>query len=70
MAVDVDVSDEESNQEVDHPNDVAYNEIDIDDIDDEYLTKNDFYHYPHMSYLFNDSNLEPDDDTDVELDEE
>ena len=34
LEVNVDVSDEE----FDHPNDVADNEIDIDDIDDEYLT--------------------------------
>ena len=57
MDVDVDVLDEESDQEVDHPNDVADNEIDIDDIDYEYLIENDFDHYPDMSDLFNDSNL-------------
>ena len=70
MDVDVDVLDEESDQEVDHPNDVPGNEIDIDDIDDEYLTENDFDDYPDMSEIFNDSDSEPDDDTDVELDEE
>ena len=70
LAVDADVSDEESDQEVDHPNDVAGNEIDIDDIDDEYLTENNFYHYPNMSDIFNDNHSKPDDDTYVELDEE
>jgi len=70
LDVDVDVLDEESDQEVDHPNDVPGNEIDIDDIDDEYLTENDFDHYSDMSEIFNDSDSEPDDDTDVELDEE
>ena len=70
MDVDVDVSNEESDQEVDHPNDVADNEIDIDDIDDEYLTKNNFDNYPDMSDLLNDRDSELDDDIDVELDEE
>ena len=64
------MSNEESNQEVDHPNDVVDNEINIDDIDDEYLIENDFDHYPYMSDLFNDSDSEPYDDTYVELDEE
>ena len=59
------MSDEESNQEVNHLD----NEIDINDIDDEYLTENDIYHDPDMSDPFNDSDSKPDDDTDVELDE-
>ena len=63
MDVDVDVSDEESDQEVDYPNDVAGNEIDIDD---EYQTKNEFDHYPDMNDLFNDRDSEPDDDTNEE----
>ena len=70
MDVDIVVSNEESDQEFDHRNDVANNEIDIDDIDDEYLTEKDFDHYPDMNDLFNDSDSEPDDDTDVELYEE
>ena len=41
MDVDVDVSDEEFDQEVDHPNDVVDNDIGIDDIDEELLY---FYH--------------------------
>ena len=69
LAVDIDVLDEEFDQEVDHPNDVADNEIDIDDIDDDYLTEHDTDHYPDMTDIFNDSDSEPDDDTDVELDE-
>ena len=64
------MSEEESDQEVDHPNDVADNEIDINDIDDEYLTENDFDQYSDMSDIFNDSDSEPDDDTYVELDGE
>ena len=67
MVAEVDVSDEESAKEVVHPNDVADNEIGIDD---EYITKNNFDQYPDMSDLFNDSDLEPDDYTYVELDEE
>ena len=39
MDVDIDVSDEEYDQEVDHPNDVVDNEIDISYIDDEYLVR-------------------------------
>ena len=70
LDVDIDVSDEEFGHEFDHPNDVADNEIDIDDIDDEYLTENDFDQYSDMSDIFNDSDLEPDDDTYVKLDEE
>ena len=66
----IDVSDEEYDQEVDHPNDVADNEIDIHDIDDEYLTKNDIDHDFDMSNIFNDSDSELDDDIYVELDEE
>ena len=59
----IDVSYEESNEEVDHPNDVADNEIDIDDIDDEYITKNDFDDDVDMSDPFNDRDSGPDDDT-------
>ena len=70
MDVDIDVSNEEFDQEVDHPNDVVDNEIGIDDIDDEYLTKNDFDNYPDISDLFNYRDLELDDETYVELDEE
>ena len=65
--IDIHVSYEESDQEVDHPNDVAYNEIDIDD---EYLIENVFYHYLDMSDIFNDNDSKLDDDTDVEVDEE
>ena len=50
LHINIDVLDEESDQEVDHPNDVEEY-----DIDGEYLTKTDFDHYPNTSDLFNDS---------------
>ena len=66
----VDVSDEESDQEDDHPNDVADNVIVSDDIDDEYITKNDVYNDADMRDPFNDNDSGPDDDTYVDVDEE
>ena len=65
------MSDEESDQEDDHPNDVVDNDLVSDVIDDEYITKNGIDDDVDMNYPFNDSDFEPDDDTDVEsLDEE
>ena len=64
------MSDEEYDQEVDHPNDVADNEIYIDVIDDEYLTENDFEIYPDIRDIFKDSDSEPNNNTYVEVDEE
>ena len=58
-------------QEDDHPNDVAKNDVVSDDIDDEYISENGIDDDVDMSNPFNDSNYEPDDDTNVEsLDEE
>ena len=70
MVAYVDVPDEESDQEDDHPNDVADNGIVSDDIDDEYIAQNDIYDDVDMSDPFNNSDSELDDDIDVDLDEE
>ena len=48
------VSYEESDQEVDHPNDVADDFVLGDDIDDEYITENGINDDVDMSYPFND----------------
>ena len=63
------MSDEEPDQEDDHPNDVADNDIVSDDIDYEYITENDIDDDVDMSDPFNDSDSKLEDDTYVELDE-
>ena len=66
-----DVSNEEFDQEVDHPNDVADDFELSDDIEDECITENEFDDDVDMSDPFNDSDFELDDDTYVEsLDED
>ena len=62
--------DEESDQGVDHPNDIGDDFELGDDIDDEYITKNYIDDHADMRDPFNDSDSEPDDDTYVELYEE
>ena len=64
------MSDEKYDQEFDHTNDVADNFVLGDDIDDEYIIENDIDDDVDMSDPFNNSDSEPDDDIDVELDEE
>ena len=64
------VSDEESNQEFDHPNDVADDFVLGDDIDDEYITKNYIDDDVDMSDPFNEySDFGLDDDIDEEDDD-
>ena len=52
----VDVSYVEYDQEVDHPNDVAYDFVLSDDIDDEYISKNDIDDDACMTDPFSNSN--------------
>ena len=59
----MDVSNEESDQDVDHPKDVADDFVLNDYIDDEYITENYFDDDSDMRDPFNDSGSEPDDDT-------
>ena len=66
---------DESDQEVDHPNDVVDNFELSDDIDDEYITEKDFDDDVDMSDPFNNSDSGPDHDTyeevdDVDIDDE
>ena len=71
LVADIDVQDEESDQEDDHPNDVVDNVVVSDDIDDEYITENDIDDgIVDMRDPFNDSDFEPDNDIDFESDEE
>ena len=63
------MSDEESDQEVDHPNDVEDDFELSDDNDGEYITKNDFDDDVDMSDPFNNSDSGQDDDTHKEVDD-
>ena len=69
LVLNVDVSDEESNHEIDHPNDVADDFELGDDINDEYITKNHFDDDDDMSDPFNNNDFGPDDDTNEEVDD-
>ena len=64
------VSDEESDQEFDHPNDVEDGVELGDDIDDEYITENNVDDDADMIDPFNNNDSGPDDDIDEEVDDE